>query len=444
MRRSLLITALLLAGCTVGCTTMVPEDAGFPDVQHRLATRSPGVTVVWNRNSTDDATAAAAVTRLLAQPVTADSAVQIALLNNRRMQAVYEELMIAQADLVAAGLLRNPVFDAEVKVPVFGSGSLGVELQVVQEFIRVFQIPLRKKIAGVKFEAAKLKVTGQAIAFAADVRRAYIEAAAAQEMLALAQTDCGESEKRCVTPFKKGSHIFSGEQLVFEANRARLERSSAELGAAVAREKLAGMMGLWGKQTVALKMPGRLPAVPETDYVPASVERAAVANSLDLAIGRQNILETASQLGIDTSHLNLGVAADRYPDTGHWAVGPTVAIPIPIFDNGQAEKAALASQLRRAHANFYATAVEIRSAARVTTAQVATARAQVRFSEKTLVPSLPAVTTPEGHRQWVETKQKHIELVRNYFLAREAQTELLAGHLPLPLPLKGEVAVGWK
>jgi hypothetical protein len=50
------------------------------------------------------------VQTLLAQPLTADAAVQLALLNNSGLKASLTELGIAEAELVQAGRLRNPAF----------------------------------------------------------------------------------------------------------------------------------------------------------------------------------------------------------------------------------------------------------------------------------------------------------------------------------------------
>ena len=72
-----------------------------------------------------DAAVATRVNAMLQSELSAEQAVQIALLNNRRLQATYEDLMVAQADLVSAGLLRNPVFDAEIRFPASGSGGTG-------------------------------------------------------------------------------------------------------------------------------------------------------------------------------------------------------------------------------------------------------------------------------------------------------------------------------
>jgi cobalt-zinc-cadmium efflux system outer membrane protein len=128
---------------------------GFDDsggVRQTVAERT-GMKVHWSNGSKEDAEAAAAVNDLLSHDLTADAAAQIALLNNHELQAIYEELNLAQADVVQAGLLRNPVFSGEVRFATDGGGT-GVVLDVAQDFVSLLWMPLRKGRAEAAFEAA--------------------------------------------------------------------------------------------------------------------------------------------------------------------------------------------------------------------------------------------------------------------------------------------------
>src|SRR2546421_1802490 len=120
----------------VGCAHVDPTPA-FHELANTVHLRT-GKRVQWNRGSAQDAEAQAAVASLLSRPLTAGSAVQVALLNNHRLQATYEELGIAQADLVEAGLLRNPIFYFERRLP-----GQAAEIDLVQEFVDILLLPLR-------------------------------------------------------------------------------------------------------------------------------------------------------------------------------------------------------------------------------------------------------------------------------------------------------------
>ena len=118
-----------------GCATF-DHRAGFDEVSATVQARS-GKRAVWNLGTELDAQVAQDVHALLQNPLTADTAVQVALLNNRELQAIYSELGVAQADLVQAGLLANPVFDGAVFFPLAG-GPVEVELQCRPALSRSF------------------------------------------------------------------------------------------------------------------------------------------------------------------------------------------------------------------------------------------------------------------------------------------------------------------
>jgi hypothetical protein len=168
-----------------GCATF-DQRAGFSDVSTAVEARS-GKRVVWNLGTELDAHVAQEVQALLHDTLTVDGAIQVALLNNRTLQALYADLGVAQADLVQAGLLKNPVFDGLVHAPLAG-GPLKVEFHVAMDFLDIFYIPLRKRVAAALFEEAKLQVMGAVLDFTATVRGALYRYQADEQMLELLQT----------------------------------------------------------------------------------------------------------------------------------------------------------------------------------------------------------------------------------------------------------------
>src|SRR5882724_11498543 len=165
-----------------GCAS-VNLSAGFPEVSTAVEERY-AARIVWNRGTELDQEAAEKLRSLLQRKLTADDAVQIALLNNRDLQAVYTELGVAQADLVQAGLFRNPILDAAVQFPLSGIRP-DIQLSVVVSFLDAFYVPLRKRVAAAQFEEAKLRVTGAVLDFALQVRAAVYAQQSNEQMLEL-------------------------------------------------------------------------------------------------------------------------------------------------------------------------------------------------------------------------------------------------------------------
>src|SRR3954469_1852756 len=115
MRRAFLVSLVISFSLTLAGCANAPRDAGFNDVRRNVADRTRVELVRWDQGTDADRQAQSSVDAILARELTPHSAVQVALLNNADLQATYEDLGVAQADLVRAGLLRNPVFDADVK-----------------------------------------------------------------------------------------------------------------------------------------------------------------------------------------------------------------------------------------------------------------------------------------------------------------------------------------
>ena len=89
----LLPIAFLLFGCQ-----SIPKKGGFADVAEIIEKRSTQ-RIHWIQDASEDAKVAEAVKELLAKDLSIDAAVQISLLNNRSLQANYESLGVAQAEL---------------------------------------------------------------------------------------------------------------------------------------------------------------------------------------------------------------------------------------------------------------------------------------------------------------------------------------------------------
>ena len=75
--------------------------------------------------------------------MTADSAVEVALLNNPELQASYADLGIAEADLVRAGRLANPSFTFG---RLSGNGVVEIDRAVVFNVLGLLTMPVAKQV----------------------------------------------------------------------------------------------------------------------------------------------------------------------------------------------------------------------------------------------------------------------------------------------------------
>jgi cobalt-zinc-cadmium efflux system outer membrane protein len=448
MARRTIGCGLLLVGLT-GCAS-VNLDAGFPEVRAAVEERH-GTRIVWNQGTELDREAAERLRSLLAKKLTVADAARIAMLNNRDLQAVYTELGLAQADLVQAGLFRNPMLDAAVLFPLSGARP-DLQFGAVVGLLDALYIPLRKRVAAAQFEEAKLWVTGAVLDFAARVRRAFYVHQANEQLLELRQTivqalTAALDVSRQLHEAGNISDLdLARDRVATETSRLALR--SAEIAARQSREQLNRLMGVWGEQT-EWEIDGRLPDIPADPPSVTGIEREALARSIDLAHARQRIIAAGERVGYEraTSLIpgaEVGLEAER--EEG-WKLGPVLSVPLPLFDQGQARIGRGAAELRRAQQEYYALAVRIRSTARAVRDRVLGAQDRARYYRDILLPLHERVVS-EGQLQYnamqigifqllrdraqqIEAGVAYVEELRDYWMARADLAQMLDGRLPV-------------
>jgi cobalt-zinc-cadmium efflux system outer membrane protein len=386
---------------------------------------------------------------LIAPILTCGSAVQIALLNNHDLQATFEDLGVAQADLVQAGLLKNPVFSAAFE-PAEGGQGIKLQLSVMEDFLEILQIPMARKIAGAKLHAATLLVDKAVIELAVQVRLAFYRQQADQALADLRRTsDSGaDAAMDLAERMHKAGNIadlpFYQQQVTRE--QARLDLADAQAAVARDREELNMLLGLRDDQT-HWTITAPLPILPDQETDAATIEPQAVQSSFDLAATRWQIAQAASEAGIKDNFALLpdaevGPSAEKESD-GLWETGAAVSIPVPIFDFGQTEQARARAELSRQRQRYLALAVQVRAHARQAAADLAAARLRALTLTKVIVPLRHKIVEQTqlqyngmlaGPFELLEARQGEIDAsvqstqaLLNYWLARTRLEKLLAG-----------------
>jgi outer membrane protein, heavy metal efflux system len=434
-----------------GCMT-VTMNAGFDDVRGTVEERSAS-RIFWDNGTELDQEAAEKLSSLLKGKLTADQAVQVALLNNRDLQALYSELGVAQADLVQAGLLRNPIFDAAVLFPVSDGGRPKLELTAVMNFLDIFYVPLRQRVAAARFEEAKLRVAGSVLDFAGRVRAIFYVHQSNQQLLELRQAIV----QALSASFEVARRLHEAGNITdldFFRERALLESGKVALRAAEgafrqSREELNILMGLWGKQT-EWQGDERLADIPEQPIEAKDIERIVLSRSVDLLNARQRIVVAGQQLGFNrwtalVPEMDVGTGGEREED-GSWKVGPVFEFPIPLFDQGQARVGRSAAELRRTQQEYYALAVRIRSTTRAVRDRMEETRDRALYYRDIMLPLRERIVNEaqlqynamqlgpfqllRAKEQQIETAVAYVETLRDYWLARGDAGQLLSGRLP--------------
>lgn len=442
MRIALFVLVLLSSGCVAWSAR-----EGFDDL-HAAVHQRTGLEVHWNEGGESDRLIRERIDALLSVPLTAESAAAIALLNNPKMQALYEDLAVAQADLLGAGLLANPVLSGEVRIPPKG---LSIELSFVQQFIEVLQIPLRKKVAESLRDSVRMKVIGEVLALSGETTVALYRHQAASQRF--------EVGKRSVLALDAALALAQSLHRAGNINDLMLRRAEAELQAAKldlavseqdtvrTREAVTRVLGL-SDDSYHWKTTTRLPTEQRLTLRRESLEHDVVTNSVTLAQQRREIDALIQQRGIATrfalfSQGEAGVSAES--EGGSWGFGPAFALPLPIFNQNQPAILRADASVRRAHQLYAARTVELRSMARSLHGQLEIARARAAYFRETLLP-LKGLVVRETERQYnamqigaydliaakhdeIEAGRQYVDALERFWLLSTELTVLLQGKL---------------
>ena len=450
IRISTVILSLFIVVIT-GCA-QVPKEAGFGDVQ-KLVHQRIDYRLHWNQGSTVDEQVARAIDDLLIQELSVDGAVQIALLNNQHLQAIYEDLGVTQADVVEAGLLENPVFFGQTRFPDKSPSMTNLEFEITQNFLNILMLPARKKLAALQFEEVKLRVADEVLKLAAEVRAAYYRAIGASQIeqmrqhIAEAAAASYEMARRMHTAGNTSDLNLASEQGHYE--QARMDHAQSTTLVVEFREQLIRLMGLWGAQA-ELKLAHQLPDVPAREIALEHLESLAIKNRLDLASARQEVEVLAQALGITLDwrwigKADVGVSTERDTD-GQWVTGPSLTLELPIFNQRQADIAKLEARLRQGQKRLAAQAVNIRSEVRSLRARLMMQRHLVAHYKEVVLPlqeRIVHLTLQEynymltgvfdlliARQNELDNYQKYIETVRDYWITRAQIQRVVGGRLP--------------
>lgn len=365
-RLSLMATVAMLSGCAT-----VSPDGNVADIHALAAGKTAGVAA--QVATADTAATREAVAQLLAQPVSAESAVRIALLNNPGLHVSMATLGISDAERVQAGSLPNP----HLSLSRFTAGdTLEIERALRFNIVGLLTLPWRAKWQGQQHELAKLQAAQEVIKLAADTRKAWINAVAAQQTArymadAKLAAEAGGELARRMARVGNWSRLEQAREQVFLADAAT-QLSKSQQAAFAEREKLIRLMGLWGAQT-QFTLPERLSDIPQAPMEIDNIEARALQERLDV---RSSVAESgyvADSLGLvkASGFINALDATyrrntlfDNAAGTKETKKGWELELPLPIFDWGGAGNARAQAVYLQSVARVRHTAINARSEAR--------------------------------------------------------------------------------
>ena len=328
------VLALLVA--LGGCALLV-EERGFEAVRG-LAPEPLKADVRRLRTDEDAKAAAAEIETLLKGTLSVDDAVKIALLNNRGLQASYNELGLSAAAMVKAITPPNPGFTYS---RTDQGGLIEIERKLTLDLLGLLTLPLAVSIEDRRWEQAKLRTADQILQIVADTRRAYVRAVAAQQILTYVDQVRSSSQAAADMSRRLGqsgafSKLSQAREQVFYAD-VMAQFARARQSSTAERERLTRLMGLWGSN-LAFRLPERLADVPAALPDRIDLEARAIEQRLDLRMAKLEVEGLARAYGLTQATRFINVLEGSYlksSTTGEAKkTGYEIEISIPIFDFG--------------------------------------------------------------------------------------------------------------
>jgi cobalt-zinc-cadmium efflux system outer membrane protein len=239
-------------------------------------------------------------------------------------------------------------------------------------------------------------------------------------------------------------------------SRSRLDVATTEAEIRENGEKLNRLLGLWGPDT-EWRIAGDLPEVPSFELAMKGLERLAISQRLDLQASYLQVASQAKNLGLTKSFrllgaLDFGVESERETDS-QTRTGPTFAIELPVFNQGQARIARSEAALRQSEDKLEALAIDVRSQIRELRDELTSKRDIARFYKEELLPGERRILNESllnynamevgdfelfaTKAEEARTEREYIEAVRDYWITRAELERVVGGNLRVREPAEG-------
>lgn len=337
MSGSALRVGSLLAGLLMlaGCASLAPQQA-LQAVEQNSVEATGQTQLHWARSEQADPAIRQRVDELLAEPLSLEAAVEVALLNNPGLQARLFDLGIADAERVQASRVPNPGFS-------IGRVSRGSEVEWERglhlNLARLIALPMTRRIAEGQSEQVQQEVSLEVIRLATQTRIAWYRAVAAEQSLAyskqvLEAAEAAAELARRMAAVGNYNTLQQAREQSFYAEAA-LGQLQAERERMASREALIRQLGVWGEQ-LAFSLPERMPELPTAPLDQPQIERQAMFSRLDVQAARLAAERMADnlKLGRATRFINVLELGLEHNSSNQDPVqrGVEISVELPLFD----------------------------------------------------------------------------------------------------------------
>lgn len=290
---------------------------------------------------------------VLRDGLTADEAVAIALWNNAQFQADLAELGFAKADLIEAGLLRNPTLSL-----LFPLGPKQLEYTLALPIEALWQRP--KRVAAAKLDAERIaeNLVQHGLDLAREGLVAHADLVLAEERKNLAEENAAGQQAIANIA---AARLRAGDISELEASVSRLESLRAQeisvrrkQEADNARARFTTLLGFGARDTTFTLVSSTTTALPPRPF--AELTTAAFASRPDLRAAELALEAAGKRLGWERAKIfNLtGVLDANAAGKEGFEMGPGAQIEIPLFNWNNDKTARAHAQIEQAARQYLA------------------------------------------------------------------------------------------
>ncbi len=391
------------------------------------------------------------VDALLADGLTIDEAIEVALLNNPGFQSLFAEIGASRADVAQSSLLTNPTLSLGLQFPE-GGGLTDLTVGFAEQLADLWQIPIRKSVAEAELEQMILSVGQRAVELVAEVRMHCYRVLALEQAVAYTEENL-RLVRRAVTLSEV--QFRAGEVSEFDVNLARTgvldvqEDLIATRGLLEqARVNLSLRLGL-SARCQAIQLVDALPAAPPP--LPAATDLLALAldERFDVRVAYFGVQRAEAALRLECRRflpdVQLGLAFERnerralpgrkiladaaraslaagrltapsIQSRGERAIdnsliidaklGPTLALTLPVFDQNQAQIAKARVRVLQARQDYAAKVDAVAAEIQWATAAASASAEMLRFQQSEGLSQAQA--TVEGAEQRYQAGEESV------------------------------------
>ncbi|MGD9841505.1 MAG: TolC family protein [Steroidobacteraceae bacterium] len=442
------VTGLLAMGLLlVGCTT-IPADRGASVTNDLLKSRSTvavGMPVSSNAHDQN-----AEVVNILAEPINADQAVRLALLQNPHMRALYTELGLAQADVYDAGRLSNPSLGY---LRLSGDGDTRkTTWSISQSFTELLFLGYRKRVSLSQMLQTQQRVASEVLALEADVRSAYYNYVGAtliatmrEHSLVLARASSQYAQEL----FDAGNiNSLQRSREQAQASEAAIQQQHASIEQKATLGRLMNLLGL------SISSPAQwllsLPLPIELHTESPALQAWAREQRLDLAALHEQVSMNSTNL----THVRrwrwvggVQVNAEREQDSGSEPLsGLGAELELPLFNQGGGNLLRAQAALEATQAGVAGLELSISNDIAVQYAALQAAQAIVAEYREKLTPLRQQIVTLNqqqqnfmligtfelllARQQQMDTYQGYLQAVSDYWVTHSELLRIAGGKLP--------------